>query len=249
MSSYDGRSDVALAAICEVPRVVAVAHCASTMDVAAALADDGAVHGTVIVADTQGAGRGRSGNAWTSPPGTGVWASIVLRTVAEAPPGLLSLRVGLHLAAALETGGSTPLQLKWPNDLYLGGSKVGGVLIEASWQGSIRRHVIVGVGINVTSAPEHTPFAALGARYSRSEVLQHVVRAVLAAASRPGALADAEVDAFAARDVARNRAIVSPVPGIALGITRDGALRIRTPGGETQSTTGSLIFAPLDGAS
>jgi BirA family biotin operon repressor/biotin-[acetyl-CoA-carboxylase] ligase len=116
------------------PRVVRRKSVTSTQDVARALAI-----GSMVVADHQTAGRGRLDRRWESPPGTALLVSFVL-----APNPLLSLAAGV--AAAEACGGG--VRLKWPNDLLLGGGKVGGVLVEAT-----PAKAICGIGINLTWAP------------------------------------------------------------------------------------------------
>lgn len=96
--------------------------------------------GSVVVAEHQTAGRGRLDRRWESPPGTALLASFVL-----PPNRLLSLAAGV--AAAEACGGE--VRLKWPNDLLLGGAKVGGILVEA-----MAAKAICGIGINLTWAPE-----------------------------------------------------------------------------------------------
>jgi BirA family transcriptional regulator, biotin operon repressor / biotin---[acetyl-CoA-carboxylase] ligase len=95
--------------------------------------------GSVVVADHQTAGRGRLEHTWEAPPGTALLASFVL-----VPNPILSLAAGVAAAEACGNG----VRLKWPNDLVLGGSKVGGILVEAS-----PTKAICGIGINLTSAP------------------------------------------------------------------------------------------------
>jgi BirA family transcriptional regulator, biotin operon repressor / biotin---[acetyl-CoA-carboxylase] ligase len=96
--------------------------------------------GSVVIADHQTAGRGRLEHRWEAPPGTTVLVSFVLR-----PNPLLSLAAGV---AAAEACGQD-VRLKWPNDLLLGGRKVGGILVEAT-----PYKAVCGIGINLTSAPE-----------------------------------------------------------------------------------------------
>jgi BirA family biotin operon repressor/biotin-[acetyl-CoA-carboxylase] ligase len=107
----------------------------STQDVARALPI-----GSIVVADHQTAGRGRLNRRWESPRGTALLASFVL-----PPNPLLSLAAGV--AAAEACGGG--VKLKWPNDLLLGGGKVGGVLVEAT-----PTKAVCGIGINLTWAPK-----------------------------------------------------------------------------------------------
>jgi BirA family biotin operon repressor/biotin-[acetyl-CoA-carboxylase] ligase len=95
--------------------------------------------GSVVVADHQTAGRGRLDHRWEAPSGTALLASFVLR-----PNPLLSLAAGV---AAAEACGHD-VRLKWPNDLLLGGRKVGGILVEAT-----PAKAVCGIGINLTSAP------------------------------------------------------------------------------------------------
>lgn len=130
----------------------------STNDVAAAQAEHGAIEGTIIVADQQTKGRGRLGRTWYSPPGTGIYLSIVLRPTfaPENAPGL-SLMTALALAETLETFCPGSLQIKWPNDVLLGGRKVAGILTELSAEKDKINHVVVGIGINVNHGVGHFP--------------------------------------------------------------------------------------------
>jgi BirA family biotin operon repressor/biotin-[acetyl-CoA-carboxylase] ligase len=119
----------------EKPRFLHLESVTSTQDVARDLPI-----GSVVVADHQTAGRGRSSHAWEAPPGTALLVSFVL-----APNPLLSLAAGVAAAEACGRG----VRLKWPNDLLLDGRKVGGILVEVS-----PARAICGIGINLTSAPE-----------------------------------------------------------------------------------------------
>lgn len=116
-------------------RVVHLESVASTQDVARDLP-----LGSVVVADHQTSGRGRLAHRWEAPPGTALLVSFVL-----APNPLLSLAAGVAAAEACEQG----VRLKWPNDLLLGGRKVGGILVEAT-----TAKAVCGIGINLTWAPE-----------------------------------------------------------------------------------------------
>jgi BirA family biotin operon repressor/biotin-[acetyl-CoA-carboxylase] ligase len=116
-------------------RVVHLESVGSTQDVARDLPI-----GSVVVADHQTSGRGRLEHRWESPPGTSLLISFVL-----APNPLLSLAAGIAAAEACDHG----VRLKWPNDLLLGGRKVGGILVEAT-----PAKAVCGIGINLTWAPE-----------------------------------------------------------------------------------------------
>lgn len=245
LAEYDGVACETLRVRCGATGLVIRDHCASTMDLAHELAAAGAPHGTVVVAESQAAGRGRTGKTWTSTRGAGVWVSVLLRDPLAAPTGVLSLRVGLGLARALDAYVATPVQLKWPNDLFLHGAKLGGILIEARWRGDVAEWIVVGVGVNVREDLTEPGVAALGGSASCATVLSDVVQAVLQAASPRGELGDGEVDEFAVRDLARGREIVEPLAGIVVGITSSGGLQVRTPRGEAVAVAGSLVFRTL----
>ena len=121
------------------------AELGSTNDRAAAWIREGAPHGAVVTADAQTAGRGRRGRSWVSPPGENLYVSVVLRPDAVRDDfSAIGLAVGVGLAAGLPGD----VELKWPNDLLLGGRKVGGILCESRWLGP-RPDVVIGFGINV----------------------------------------------------------------------------------------------------
>jgi BirA family biotin operon repressor/biotin-[acetyl-CoA-carboxylase] ligase len=121
----------------------------STNDAALALAHTGAAEGTAVLAEVQTAGRGRRGRTWFSPPGSGIYLSIVVRFDAVATLSLVTLAVGVAAADAVRQASGLPLELKWPNDLVVGRMwrKIGGILCESTVApgGSI---VVVGIGIN-----------------------------------------------------------------------------------------------------
>lgn len=130
----------------------------STNDRACELARKGAEEGTVVLAATQSAGRGRLGRTWES-PGGGVYCSMVLRpAVPPAQAGPLALVVGLGVARGLTMLGADPM-LKWPNDVWLQGRKAAGILLEMSAEHDRVDWVVAGVGLNV-SVPDGVPGAA-----------------------------------------------------------------------------------------
>ncbi|MDX2193142.1 MAG: biotin--[acetyl-CoA-carboxylase] ligase [Gemmatimonadales bacterium] len=177
---------------------------ASTQDALHALAEGGAPSGTAVVAAVQGGGRGSRGRAWASPAG-GLWLSVLVRE--EARPALegLSLRAGLAVAGAIEAlPGAPPVALKWPNDLLVGGRKLGGILCEARWSGDRFLWAVVGVGVNVANAiPEELAGRATALATHRpgstpAELEPRVLAALRALDVTRGASA-AELAAIAAR--------------------------------------------------
>jgi BirA family biotin operon repressor/biotin-[acetyl-CoA-carboxylase] ligase len=133
----------------------------STNDVAASLAERGAPEGTTVVAAAQSAGRGRLGREWFSPPGAGLYVSVVCRNPVAAP--LLTLAGGVAVADGIRTATGLPVQIKWPNDIVIQpaapgkGRKLAGILAEASSGAEGLQHVILGFGINLRHAAY--PFA------------------------------------------------------------------------------------------
>jgi len=107
-----------------------------------------------IIADRQSAGRGRSGRSWSSPPGN-LFASYV--TSLACPPakaGQLSLVAGIAVIDAIRRAGDVPgLRLKWPNDVLIGTAKAGGILVESSSRCPEGLVAVIGVGLNLASAP------------------------------------------------------------------------------------------------
>lgn len=124
----------------------------STNDRARQAAQGGAAEGLTIFAETQTSGRGQHGRRWLSPPGTGLWFTVLLRSTlpAEKYPRLVQA-AALSTAEALDGYLTVPALIKWPNDLYVGRSKLAGFLLEsasdASWQ-------VLGFGINIHAAPD-----------------------------------------------------------------------------------------------
>lgn len=230
-----------LAATLDLPRVVWLADVPSTMDVADTLARDGAPAGTLVLADAQSRGRGRSGKHWASRPGAGLWMTLIERPLDASGLDVLSLRVGMRAARALDRFTTAPVMLKWPNDLLLPSGKVGGILVEARWREQRPEWVAIGVGINLVD-PRVSGGASLGAAATRETVLGELVPAIRGAAAARGPLKAREVEAYATRDWARGRWVVAPQEGRVAGITADGAVLIETAGGVVPCRSGSLVF-------
>jgi BirA family biotin operon repressor/biotin-[acetyl-CoA-carboxylase] ligase len=161
----------------------------STNDVAMALAASGVASGTSVLADLQHRGRGRLGREWFSPPGAGLYLSIIVRPREPARRlAFLTLAAGVAAAEAIEVTTALPIELKWPNDLVIGRPwrKLGGVLCETVSTGARIDAVIIGIGINLRQAAYPVELAGratsieteLGRSIARSalviELLAHV---------------------------------------------------------------------------
>ena len=239
-ATYAGASAATIAARCGVPLAVLYDEVTSTLDIAHPLAQEGAPEGTLILAERQTAGRGRSGRTWASAEGAGLWMTLIERTRDDPALEVLSLRVGLAAARALEAFTSGELRVKWPNDLMLDDGKLGGILIESRWRDERVDWVAIGVGINCR-VPREIPHArALREGVRRIDVLAELVPAIRAAASRTGALGDAELHDFERRDWARGKRSSAPVAGVVRGIDARGGLLVRTHGGDVTARSGSL---------
>jgi BirA family biotin operon repressor/biotin-[acetyl-CoA-carboxylase] ligase len=166
-----------------------VARTASTNADLVAAAATGAAEGTVLVAESQEAGRGRLGRTWTSPPRAGLTVSVLLRPAAA--DGWLPLLTGFALALALRDHAGLDATVKWPNDVVVAGPdgverKLAGILAEVAADGA----VVIGVGVNVTTradefagvvpgSSEPTSLALAGARVTdRETVLKTFLRSL-----------------------------------------------------------------------
>ncbi len=152
-------------AICEVlgdhpwsPLVQVYEQVDSTNTMLKAMAAEGAPEGTVILADSQSAGRGRMGRQFLSPEGQGIYLSALLRPKCQ-PQELMHLTcaVAAVLCGAVEKVTGLRPGIKWTNDLVAGGHKVAGILTELSLSSSGVDYAVIGVGINCNQDPEEVP--------------------------------------------------------------------------------------------
>jgi BirA family biotin operon repressor/biotin-[acetyl-CoA-carboxylase] ligase len=122
----------------------------STNRVALELGHAGEPEGAVVLAEEQTAGRGRAGRAWISDRATGLYVTLLLRPkLAPVQAPLLTMMAGLSARSAVQTLTGLAVDLKWPNDLLIGGKKAGGILTEMHAEPGQIRFVIVGIGLNV----------------------------------------------------------------------------------------------------
>jgi BirA family biotin operon repressor/biotin-[acetyl-CoA-carboxylase] ligase len=227
----------------------------------------GAASGTVQLAESQTAGRGRRDRAWQSPIAANLYLSVLWRfDEGLAALGGLSIAAGVAVANALQGLGLRDVALKWPNDLVVGSRKLGGLLIDAAgdWAGPC--HAVIGVGLNVRMP------AAVGARIdqpwidlagalapraapSRSALAGALLGELLPALSRFSREGLASfVEHFARLDALRDRAILvhageHPWPATALGLAPDGRLRVRDASGiEHRLAAAEVSVRPTIGA-
>jgi BirA family transcriptional regulator, biotin operon repressor / biotin---[acetyl-CoA-carboxylase] ligase len=177
----------------------------STNDEARRRAEDDAPDWTVIVAEHQTAGRGRLGRTWRDAPGGSLLCSVLLRPRLDA--GEVHLLTLAAAVAMIDAAGLPGLAAKWPNDLVVGERKCGGILAEAELRGGGIRHVVLGVGVNVSSSPEHLPeevrssstsLAIEGAAVDRDGLLTRFLASLRALVEAPGFPSEV-VDAYRPR--------------------------------------------------
>lgn len=151
------------------------------------LAEEGAGEGTLIVAESQCAGKGRRGKSWSSPPGTSVYMSLVLRPdITPSQASMLTLVTALGVSEGIRTAVGVTPQIKWPNDLVLEGKKLCGILTEMSTELETIHYVVVGIGINVNTEgfpPELSGTATsllleTGRSFSRAALIGAVVQSL-----------------------------------------------------------------------
>lgn len=220
----------------------------------------GPIEPVLLVAEQQTAGRGRLGRHWYSQPGQSLTFSLALPMAVQEWSGL-SLAVGVSLADALHPDA----RLKWPNDLWLLGRKLGGILVETAGYGEragLPRSVVVGVGINI-ARPSEAAFDAPGpeampamAPAGMAEVLMGVTAGELLERVVPPLVNDLRVfetagfgafaDRFAARDALKDRLVQlsDGTLGTACGVGPDGALQVLTREGMRAVTSAEVSVRP-----
>lgn len=230
----------------------------STNDDGRALAEDGA-NKVWIVAKEQTGGRGRHGRVWTSPPGN-LYASLALTDPCQrrhAPQLGFVAGLALHDAVSSLTGLAAPrLTLKWPNDLLLDGAKVAGILLEGVQAPGGRMAVVIGMGINLVSAPQGTPYPATALAAAAGSLAPQDLLKTLSDAMARRLVAWGREDGFAAiraawlaRAAGQGADVHIRLPGGDRqgrfgGLDADGRLELITPAGIEHIDAGDLFFGP-----
>jgi BirA family biotin operon repressor/biotin-[acetyl-CoA-carboxylase] ligase len=233
----------------------------STNDEALAWAANDAKDLSLVIADEQTAGRGRLDRLWSTPPGTALAFSLILRPTADEKRHL-SRTVGwaaLAVADSLRMHQLTP-QIKWPNDVLLLGHKVCGILVESVWSGDEIDCVVIGIGINVLkgSIPPETigqfpPTSLedeLGYAPERAEILFDVLSNLINIRPELGSEEFLsrwnESLAFLGEQVQVEVGSDLPVIGLILGLESDGSLRLRDGHDKTVAVRfGDVRLRPL----
>ncbi|WP_128426803.1 biotin--[acetyl-CoA-carboxylase] ligase [Gudongella oleilytica] len=228
----------------------------STNDKAKELAAK-AEEGTVIVAEEQTSGKGRLGRSWSSPGRKGIYASIILKPDMEPfNAAKLTLLGAASVALALEDCGIES-QIKWPNDIIIGGKKVAGILTEMSCELGIVNYIILGIGINVNQSVEELPpelvDKATSLRIAEGKAIKrkHLLAQVLNRLDELYVQLKVTGDIEQALDICRERSAVigkdiivvqgrKQRPGHAVSINHDGELMVRFDEGLEQVISGEV---------
>lgn len=219
----------------------------STQDLLHRMAEDGAPDGTVVIAEVQEGGRGQRGRSWESPKG-GLWMSLLVRPKGTAAGEVLSLRAGLAVARALASFPGLPaVSLKWPNDLFLGDKKVGGLLCEARWRGTELWWVVIGLGINVVNPipagleTTATRLADFDPSLTPETILPRIIEELTTLGGGASTLSAEERTAFSERHWLKGKRVSGPVPGRVGGVAADGALLVALDEGGTMPVRSASV--------
>jgi BirA family biotin operon repressor/biotin-[acetyl-CoA-carboxylase] ligase len=241
-------------------RIFYAAEVGSTNDLASQAAERGAPEGTTFVAGAQTAGRGRLGRSWFSPPGSGLYCSIVVRRASLSP--WLTLAAGVAVADGIRAATGLPLQIKWPNDVvavdgagFKTRRKIAGLLVEASSGPRGIQYMVLGIGINLSPAafpPELAGRAgSIEGELGRPVDAGPILAGVLVALNRTLMTLDASGPAallarwLSLAPSAYGASIAwdgpsGPLTGVTAGLDADGALLARTPEGLARIIAGEV---------
>ena len=200
----------------------------------------GAPHGALVTADEQSAGHGRQGRAWVAPPGSAVLMSVVLREFDQ----LLPLAASVAVSEACEATGVN-CAIKWPNDVWIDGRKVAGILVEGRPQAG---WAVLGIGLNVSTTAEQLPEElrdiatsleiAAGRSPSPESALDTLLGALEARLDDPR---DQVLTAWSERDALRGRRVRwEDGEGVGRGVDSSGALLVDTARGQVALDAGEV---------
>jgi len=206
----------------------------STNERARELAARGAPHGTLVTAAEQTAGRGRQGRTWTAAAGRALLCSVLIRD----PPRLLPLVAGVAVANVTDADA----QIKWPNDVWVGGRKVAGILVEGRPQ---ERWAVVGIGLNVALRVDDFPpelRETAGSLGREPEAIEPTLTQLVASLDRwIGAGDDAVLAAIRQRDALLEQPVRwAAGEGRGAGIDGDGRLLVATADGVVALDAGEV---------
>lgn len=227
----------------------------STMDIAMRLGLEGTPEGTLVVAETQTKGRGRLGRDWSSPKYKGIYASLILRPrILPAKVPVLTLLTAVSICRAVRDASGADAQIKWPNDIYLGAGKLGGILTELNAEADTINFAAIGFGINVNNDKASLISGASslkeygGEKVSRVALLREILRRQeenYRLLLKEGSAPIAEKWRYMSMTLGRRVKVYCQkehIEGEAFDIDDDGGLLIRTDAGLTRKiTSGDIV--------
>ncbi len=233
----------------------------STNTLAKELAAQGAPEGTLVLAEEQSEGKGRMGRRWVSPGYVNLLFSLLLRPhIHKEQVFVTTMILALATIEAIKSRTGLTSTIKWPNDIFAEGKKLGGILTEFSLRQEEIDYVVVGLGLNVNWSPHQTEgvsnlatsiLAETGSRISRNDLLVALLRIFEV---YYGEVLSGQIDEFyrtwneASMIIGRNVEIVSPIEkthGRALRIDRSGALIIEDDAGKEQRIISGEVSVTL----
>lgn len=230
----------------------------STNDTAAALGQQEEPEGAVVIAEEQTRGRGRLGRSWFSEKGSGIYLSVLLRPeMRPRSAPMLSLLTAVAVSQAIENVSGLQTDIKWPNDVLLGGRKCGGILIEMNADLDHIKYAVVGVGFNInqTAFPDELKekatslYLEAGRRFSRVEWVAHFLSCLEHGYRKLSSNQTAAILAeWCRRSSFQSGKQVSvewgsqALQGITAGLTSEGALRVRLDDGTLREIASGEIL-------
>ncbi len=237
-------------------RLIAREEVGSTNDEARSLVAAGVAAGTVVWAESQTAGRGRMGRDWVSPPGN-LYCSIILRPKVEAP-NLSQIAfvsaLAVYDSVRPELPADVAVRFKWPNDVLAGGRKLAGILVEAEkLPDEARTALIVGIGINIASAPRETDYPATSiSALTRAPRVSRVLSSLVASLdrrvelwTRGGFAAIRQEWIDHAYGVGGQVTASNGISGTFTGLDETGAIIIAAGGERHRLSSGSVRFSEM----
>ncbi|MEK6407060.1 MAG: biotin--[acetyl-CoA-carboxylase] ligase [Acidobacteriota bacterium] len=221
----------------------------STNDIAKELAASGAPEGLCVIAREQTSGRGRQGRSWSSPPGEGLYLSLILRpAIKAADSAVITLAAAVAVAEALAADFQVPADIKWPNDVLASGRKICGILVESAIENNRLQYAVMGIGVNVAQRifpPEIGESAtSLSLETGRpvapedflKPLLDRLERWYTTATARPDRVIARweELSSYARGCAVRVESSAGSIEGVTRGLTAAGALVIELSNGETR---------------
>ena len=234
------------------------AETTSTNDIVEKLARDGVAEGIVVFAEAQTKGRGRLGRTWVSPPGKGLWFSVLLRPqIAPQAATQLTVISAVAVARAIEKQTGLHPGIKWPNDIVFGHRKAAGMLLELGAELDHIRHVVLGIGLDVNLTAEDLPPEirplATSLREQKGELIDRPALATALIAELDAAYARYRAgdfhelgDEWMRRCVTLGRRVTlhvgdRKISGHAEALDEEGALLLRTEHGRLERIVGGDV--------